>query len=385
MRQTALILTCFAAGILGNLMGRDIARTPSRVPRTSALSVARTGVPSTPSQPGRASNPVIAAVGKVGPAVVNIDTVVMRRQSIFGFDDPFDGLLGGSPFTRLAPSKGQGSGIVIDGRNGYVLTNEHVVHDCIIRKGDIRVSLPNKETYSAVIIGADPLYDIAVLKIEGKNLPAVRLASSDDLTIGETTIAIGNPFGFRNSVTVGVVSAVDRSLDTDAGRLDGLIQTDAAINPGNSGGPLCDIEGRVIGVNTAIVTGAEGLGFAISASSVKPVVEEIIRFGRVKHGWAGMNCWDISTRLAARLGLGGTDGALVAEVYRGGPADKAGIQPRDVVIEASGRKITSVADLSAVWRDARAGDKIELRISRKGKAVTVKLALTEMPEINYEQ
>ena len=184
-----------------------------------------------------------------------------------------------------------------------MLTNEHVVHELAQSKGEIKVSLPNKQTYSRRPLSAsDPQYDIAVLKIDGKNLPSVKLASSDDLVIGESAIAIGNPFGFRNTVTVGVVSAVDRTLDTRDGRLEGLIQTDAAINPGNSGGPLCDIDGNVIGINTAIIKGAEGLGFAIGASSIKPVVDEIIKYGRVKHGWSGMKFWDISQRLAARLG-----------------------------------------------------------------------------------
>jgi len=319
-------------------------------------------------------------VRKVGPATVNIDTIVLRRTSIFGFADPFDDIFGTDPFTQLVPSKGQGSGLIIDGKNGYVLTNEHVVHDVIGRNGDIKVSLPNKQTYPARIVGADPQYDIAVLKIDGKNLPEAKLASSNDLVIGETAIAIGNPFGFRNTVTVGVVSAVDRVLDTDKGRLDGLIQTDAAINPGNSGGPLCDIEGNVIGINTAIISGAEGLGFALAASSIKPVVDELIKYGRVRHGWAGMAFWDISQRIARQLGLSTTDGALVAEVYKGGPADQAGIKPGDVILEANGNKITCIADIQDVLRKARAGDQLSLRIWRRGQTLTVKLTLIDRPK-----
>ena len=148
----------------------------------------------------------------------------MRRQSVFGFSDPFGDFFGGDdPFTRLVPSKGQGSGLIIDGDKGYILTNEHVVHDVLAAgKGDIKVSLPNKQTYEAKIVGADPQYDIAVIKIDGKNLPSARLTSSDGLVIGEWAVAIGNPFGFRNTVTLGVVSALDRSLETnDSGRLDG--------------------------------------------------------------------------------------------------------------------------------------------------------------------
>ncbi|MGC8862941.1 MAG: S1C family serine protease [Armatimonadota bacterium] len=260
------------------------------------------------------------------------------------------------------------------------MTNEHVVHDASARNGDIKVSLPNKQTYPATIVGADPQYDIAVLKIDGKNLPEARLASSENLVIGEPAIAIGNPFGFRNTVTVGVISALERTLDTNSGRLDGLIQTDAAINPGNSGGPLCDIDGNVIGINTAIITGAEGLGFAISASSVKPVVEELIKYGRVRHGWPGMTFWDISARIARQLGLSSTDGALVAEVYNGGPADEAGIKPGDVILEAGDKKVSSVADIQDVLRKARAGDILSLKLFRRGKIINVKIKLSDVPE-----
>ena len=382
-RTLGVVAVCFVAGMLGAMVGSDIVAREPGVARTAqqarVATIANPG-PEPAYSGGRENNPVIRAVGKVGPATVNIDTVVMRRTSIFGFSDPFDDFFGTDPFTRLVPSKGQGSGLIIDGEKGYVLTNEHVVHEVGLRKGDVKVSLPNKQTYSATIVGADPQYDIAVLKIEGKNLPAAKLASSNDLVIGESAIAIGNPFGFRNTVTVGVISALERTLDTNSGRLDGLIQTDAAINPGNSGGPLCDIEGNVIGINTAIITGAEGLGFAIGASSIKPVVDELIRYGRVKHGWPGMGFWDISQRMARQLGLTSTDGALVAEVYRGGPADDSGIKPGDAILEAGGKKVAGVADIQDVLRKARVRDTLSLRLSRRGKNVNVKIKLADVPE-----
>ena len=381
-RQIWIVGACFAAALLGGMMGTDL-RTPEQdylasghyeVARTAAADAAPSG------GGGKTASPVVAAVKRVGPAVVNIDTVVMRRTSLFGFSDPFADFFGSDPFTRLVPSKGQGSGFIIDGDKGYVLTNDHVVHDAIVRKGKIKVSLPNKQTYEATPVGFDPQYDIAVLKIDGKGLPSVKLGSSDDLTIGEAALAIGNPFGFRNTVTVGVVSAVDRSLQSEDGaNLQGLIQTDAAINPGNSGGPLCDIEGNVIGINTAIISGAEGLGFAIGASSIKGVVEELIRYGRIKHGWTGMTFWDISERLANRLGLANTNGALVAEVYRNSPADDAGIKPGDAILKADGKNITSVADLQGVLRETRAGDQLSLTLSRRGKQINVKINLTEAP------
>ena len=391
MRSFGLIALCFVAAMVGAMVGNDLSvPVPSsggygvrgvvvansgRVAKTADSAPIVTGIGG-----GKPGNAVIDAVKRVGPAVVNIDTVVMRQTSMFGFSDPLGGLFGADPFTRLVPSKGQGSGLIIDGSQGYVLTNEHVVHDCVVRKGEIKVSLPSKQTFDAKIVGADPAYDIAVIKIEGKNLPSVKLSSSDNLVIGETAIAIGNPFGFRNTVTVGVVSALDRTLDQNNGsRMEGLIQTDAAINPGNSGGPLCDVDGNVIGVNTAILNGAEGLGFAIGASSIKPVVEEIIKYGHVRHGWCGMRFWDISQRLADRFELPNTDGAMV-EVYEDGPADQAGIKSGDAVLEANGRKISSAADMQDVLREAREGQYLNLSLSRRGKSIKIKIKLAPMPQ-----
>ncbi|MCE5197502.1 MAG: trypsin-like peptidase domain-containing protein [Armatimonadota bacterium] len=393
MKHVGLVALCFVAGMLGAMVGNDLTRqgapgnTISNVANTAGGGHVRLIASDTGSNAslsvGKSSNAVIEAIRKVGPAVVNIDTLVMRRQSMFGFGGAFGGLFGNDPFSQLVPSKGQGSGVIIDGDKGYIVTNEHVVHDVISAgKGDIKVSLPNKQTYDAKIVGADPQYDIAVLKIDGKNLPSVKLASSDGLTIGEWAVAIGNPFGFRNTVTLGVVSAVERSLATDAGaRLDGLIQTDAAINPGNSGGPLCDIDGNVIGINTAILNGAEGLGFSIGASSIKPVIEEIIKYGRVKHGWSGMRFWDISQEWAQRLGLENTDGALVVEIQRNSPADQAGIKPADVVLQANGAKVTSVADMQDILRKARVGDQLSLTLYRKGKRINIKLPLSDIPGV----
>ncbi len=387
-------MLCFVAGIFGGMVGNSLMTPGSRaqppISEVRRLSVAdfsdaaggvsfvqNTHPIASALSPTKGNNPVIDAVKRVGPAVVNIDTMVMRRQSVFGMD-----FFGDDPFTSLVPNKGQGSGLIIDGVKGYVLTNEHVVHDVVAAgKGEIKVSLPNKDTYDATVVGADPQYDIAVLKIEGKNLPSVKLASSNDLVIGEWAVAMGNPFGYRNTVTLGVVSAVDRALDnSDGGRLEGLIQTDAAINPGNSGGPLCDIEGNVIGINTAIINGASGIGFAIGSSTIKPVVDEIVKYGRVKHGWTGMKFWDISRRLANRLGLDSTDGALVAEIYNGSPADKAGIKPGDVIIEANAKKVMTVADMQDALRESRAGDKLSLTLSRKGKKLQIKLQLADVPE-----
>jgi len=386
MKQAGLIALCFIAGLVGAMIANDLAKpmTTNNILSNDYFGnvpVVNTSPADSSLSASKTNNPVISAVKRVGPAVVNIDTLVMKRQSVFGFGDPFDNFFGEDPFLRLVPDKGQGSGIIIDSVKGYVLTNDHVVHDCVGQKAEIKVSLPNKQVYQATIIGSDPQYDIAVLKIEGKNLPTAKLSSSDDLIIGEPAIAIGNPFGYRNTVTVGVVSAVDRSIPSDyGGNLEGMIQTDAAINPGNSGGPLCDVDGNVIGMNTMIIKGAEGLGFAIGASVIKPVVDEIIKFGRVKHGWCGMQFADLSERWANQLGLSSTNGALVYQVFNGGPAEQAGIKPGDVVLEADGEKINHASDMQDILRKARVGEQLPLKLSRKGKNVNIKIQLVDIPE-----
>lgn len=388
-RNLYLPMLCLVLGLVGSVVGYKIADRGRQAQEVqlaaytgapAVLADARSAAVVKPLKNG--TSPFVAAIRKVGPATVNIDTVVMRRQSAFGFGDPFSDFFGMEPFTRLVPSRGQGSGLIVDARNGYVLTNNHVVGDVIPNDGKIRVSLSNKQTFEAKVVGADPTYDIAVLKIQGGNLPAVRLSPDRELEIGEWVIAIGNPYGFRNTATIGVLSAMDRSLAADQGgqQLEGLLQTDAAINPGNSGGPLCDIDGNVIGINTAIIGGANGLGFAISAKSIQPAVDEIIKFGKVRHGWTGANFYDITDRLANRLGLKNTDGALVVEIYRGSPAEIAGAKPGDVVLEADGRKVGSVAGLQSVLRDKRAGDTIRLQVSRQGKLSGITLKLTDVPE-----
>lgn len=385
--RIVLVGFCLFAGIIGGLLGNDLS-SPSRFEGQKSERVLLTASSGTgqlnnsvvKESDGTSNSPASNAIKKVAPAVVNIDTIIMRRQSIFGDDDPFGDLFGFDGFSRVVPQQGQGSGFIIDSARGYVVTNDHVVHGVNDKNGKIKVSLPNKETYEAQLVGTDPQYDVAVLKIKGDNLPSVKLFGSDDLNIGEWVVAIGNPLGFKNTVTLGVVSALDRTLDGENGRLDGLIQTDAAINPGNSGGPLCDSKGRVIGVNTAIIRGAEGLGFALGASSIAPVVDEIIKYGKVRHGWSGMEFYDISARIAERLGLKNTQGALVVEVYNNSPAEAAGIRPGDVIISAMGEPVNEAADMQIIMRKARAGDKLTLKISRKGNESTAKMTLVDVPE-----
>jgi len=362
----------------------DLAATPRGDSEAAWLtsytgSAAPTPAPNvaSPNSAAAAQNPVVRAIAEVGPAVVNIDTLVVEPRVTV--PDLFRDFFGGDPFfDQPMPREGQGSGVIIDGKRGYILTNEHVIHDVRRQNGQIKVSLPNKQTYDGKLIGADELSDLALVKIEGTNLPEAKLSDNDDLVIGSTAIAIGNPFGFRNSVTVGVVSATGRTLPTPRNtRLENLIQTDAAINPGNSGGPLCDIKGKVMGLNTAIIPYGQGIGFAISASTIKGVVDELAKYGHVRRPWTGMYYYDLSARAARQLGLEKPEGALVAEVAAGSPAAKAGIEPWDVILAVDGTPISSVEDMRSFMLRAKINQTVKLTVWREKKKMSVSLKLEE--------
>jgi len=327
--------------------------------------------------------PVVEAVEKVGPSVVNISTekVVKRRVSPFSqfrddfFDEFFD------PFfdryqTRDYKQKTLGSGVIIDPR-GYVLTNEHV----ILRASDITVTLPDDSEHTAHVVGADPKFDLAILKIDSdKEFPAAETGDSDTLMIGETVIAIGNPFGLGHTVTTGVLSAVGRSINTSDGRvLTDFLQTDASINPGNSGGPLLDINGEIIGINTAIYADAEGIGFAIPINRAMRAVSELIRFGEIKRTWTGMRVQQLDPRLAKHFGMDGTAGALVADIIEDGPAEKAGIRQGDVIIAIEGKKVSSPDELKDRLATTIAGEKLEIQVLRDGRKLTLTYTVEAVP------
>lgn len=313
---------------------------------------------------------VVKAVKTVGPAVVNIDTISRPKRTVFDLFPEF--------FGEPQPRQGQGSGWIYDGKNGYIVTNEHVIHGA----EQITVTLPNKQQYEGKLIGRDRLSDIAVVKIEGTNLPSLKLSDRGAPEIGSWAIAVGNPFGIlfelQNTVTVGVVSATGRRLKAPDGReMDNLIQTDAAINPGNSGGPLCDINGNVIGMNTAILRG-EGLGFAIPAETIRKVVPELIKHGRVIRPWVGFAYGDFTPEIAQELGMVYTEGVII-QVYAGFAADQAQLRTRDVIVEAGGKPIKTTNDLEAVIKGLKVGDKLPLVVIRAGEKHRFTLTVGEMP------
>jgi len=307
---------------------------------------------------------VVRAVKLVGPAVVNIDTISRPQAS------PLDVFFG-----EPQPQQGQGSGWIYDGKLGYIVTNEHVIH----KADEITVTLPDKKQYTGKLVGADRISDVAVVKIEAQNLPSAKLSTAGTPVIGSWAIAIGNPFGFQNTVTVGVVSATDRQLKSPDGReMQGLIQTDAAINPGNSGGPLCDINGSVIAMNTAIIPYGQGLGFAISAETIRKVVPDLIAHGKVIRPWVGFVFGDLTPKLARHLRMEYIEGVIV-KVYKDFAADHAGLVTGDVIVEAGGKPIRNSDDMDSVIKPLKVGDGLPLVAVREGVKTKYKVTVGEMP------
>ena len=313
--------------------------------------------------------PVVRAVQKVSPAVVNISVtrIVERGDSpfkLFG-GEAFEMLLEGLPVPqRKYRSQSTGSGVIINGRKGLVLTNAHV----LTGGSDIKVKMINGEEFQAEIVGSDADFDLAVLKIKGaKNLPQVAMGDSSDIYIGETVIAIGNPFGYTHTVTTGVVSALKRTVKSKEGAFTDFIQTDAAINPGNSGGPLLNIMGDLIGINTAIQARAEGIGFAIPINRAKRVVKELLASGRVSPVWLGLSGQDLDQGSASYFGLSRVYGVLVTDVYKETPAAYAGIHPGDIILSMNGIEVQDKAGYLGLLRVQTRSEDVDLAVLHDGK------------------
>ncbi len=331
---------------------------------------------------------IVTAAQRVSPAVVSVSVVATRVVRA----DPFPGMFRDEFFERFFPPSeyrervsGLGSGVIVD-RSGLVLTNEHVVRDA----DEIAVTLPDGRQLAAKLLGASPVYDLAVLRVRGDRLPVAPMGDSDDLMVGEWAVAIGNPFGYllndpQPSVSAGVISATHRDVKsgaTDTGVYKNMIQTDAAINPGNSGGPLVNGDGEVIGINTFIFTqggGSIGLGFAIPINLAKRVMGEVQRYGRVRAAWPGMSLQPVTPALARRLGFADAGGWVVTEVAADGPAARAGIRVGDRIRKVNGRVIDTVDDVQRSIYGAGVGDRITLVIERGGRTLGLSFTLTEAP------
>jgi serine protease Do len=332
----------------------------------------RAPIPATVSASRR--TPIVTVAHDVGPAVVNIQTEsTIRRREVDPFFDPF-GVFGGGD--RSYTSQSLGSGFVWSSQ-GIIVTNNHVVEGA----SRITVNFSDGTQVPAKLIGVDPDSDVAVLRVEATNLLAAPIGTSADLLIGETVIAVGNPFGLSGTVTTGVVSALGRSVPSkEAGRtFTDFIQTDASINPGNSGGPLLNIEGKVIGINTMIYANAQGIGFAIPVDRARKVIQDILRYGQVHSAWIGAVTATITPEEARRTGLRASKGALVARVIAGSPAQAAGLRPGDIITAVAGRPIDSREAFSTLTATVAAGQPLPLTVSRDGATKSVSVRPTEAP------
>ena len=327
---------------------------------------------------------VVKAVRKASPAVVNISseyTVTNRSNpfSDFNLDPFFDSFFKDffdHGFKQRSKRSSLGSGVIIDGTRGIIITNSHV----IANTGIIKIVLKDEREFTAKIVGADPASDLAVLRIETKQpLPSLKLGSYDDLMIGETVIAIGNPFGFSNTVTTGVISAVNRSIRTKDRVYHDFIQIDASINPGNSGGPLLNINGDLIGINTAIYAKAQGIGFAIPIAKARKIVSDLIKHGEVIQPWIGVTVQNIDKKLARYLNFPGKNGVLVKAVEKSSPANRAGIRNGDILISINNRNIHSFEDYHTAMRGFAAGDLLNISIWRNNKNLNIKIVARLFP------
>jgi len=327
---------------------------------------------------------VVKAIRKVSPAVVNISSEFEVRKRAnpfygFGMDPSFESFFRDffdPGFEQQYKRTSLGSGVIIDGKRGFILTNKHV----LLKSSTITVVLRDGREFKAQIIGADPDSDLAVLRISPKgDLPAIDMGDSNNLMIGETVIAIGNPFGFSNTVTTGVISATNRSIKVDDAFYHDFIQTDASINPGNSGGPLLNIYGELIGINTAIYAKAQGIGFAIPINKARRIVTDLIKYGEVIPAWIGVTVQDLDDELAQYLKATAVKGVLVKKTEKSGPAFKAGVYEGDIVQSIGSRKILSQNDFNTAMSNISAGETIDITIWRVGQTKEVSVKSSSFP------
>ena len=319
---------------------------------------------------------------KVLPSVVSISVEGKQKSNVAQMDDDipeeFKFFFGPDMFDRdRAPRnfKGLGSGAIINAEKGYVLTNNHVIKDA----DKITVQLHDGREFKAKVIGADEMSDVALIQVEKpKNLTALKLADSDKLRVGDFTVAIGNPFGLGQTVTSGIVSALGRSMGSDSGTYENYIQTDAAVNRGNSGGPLINLNGELIGINTAILSpsgGNAGIAFAIPSNMANNLVQQILEFGEVRRGMLGIKGGELNADLAQAFDIEAKKGAFISEVMPGSAADKAGLKAGDVITAINGQAISSFAEMRAKIATSGAGKEIDLTYLRDGKSNNAKVTL----------
>jgi len=305
----------------------------------------------------------------------------MVKTQFPSFEDPIFRRFFGrefEEFRRTIPQKGTGSGFIIN-QEGYVLTNEHVV-----RKADkIKVTLSDGREFTGEVIGSDVTSDMAIVKIKADHLPTVTLGNSDELRVGEIVIAIGNPYGLQQTVTMGVVSAKGRSIPTGVGGhiYRNFIQTDTAINPGNSGGPLLNIKGEVVGINTAIIPYAQGIGFAIPINIAKRNIDDLINLGKVRRSWLGVYIQEVTPEIAEQFDLTEAKGVLVGDVIEDSPAEEAGMERGDIITKVNNKDVNSPEELQDKIRSIEIGERANVKVLRDGKEISFIVKIGEMPTV----
>lgn len=411
MRKSLSLVTVLALAAAASVPALCHAQdTAEKAPETTTA--AKTAPATAPAVPAGAASPIppgapatFADIAQnLLPAVVNISSTIKVADNslggglegeVPGLSPEMPQLPPGSPFQEFfeeflnkhggqggggqpaIPPASLGSGFVIDAEKGYVVTNNHVIKDA----DEVRVTFDDDSTLVAKIIGKDEKTDIAILQVpvDGKKLTAVKFGDSDVMRVGDWVLAIGNPFGLGGTVTAGIISAQKR--DINAGQYDDFIQTDASINRGNSGGPMFDLAGNVIGINTAIFSpsgGSVGIGFAIPSNLAKTVVGQLIEYGKTRRGWIGVRIQTVTEEIAESLGISGHHGALVASVTAGGPAEKAGLKPGDVIIEFDGKKVSAMRNLPRIVAETGIEKTVELKYWREGKERTSKIKVGEL-------
>lgn len=352
-------------------------------PQNVSISTAAIPIQEAPYSADPTQGSYRAASQRAMPAVVNIFTTKASKQPNHPFmDDPFFRKFFGD---RLGPQEEKqfslGSGVIVSPQ-GYILTNNHVVEAA----DEIEIALADGRKISAKLVGTDPETDLAVIKADMNGLPSITLAQIEQAKVGDVVLAIGNPFGVGQTVTMGIISALGRNR-LGINTFENFIQTDAAINPGNSGGALVDINGHLLGINTAIYSrsgGSMGIGFAIPVTTVKTVMEAIINTGQVVRGWIGVEPQDITPELAESFGLSKNGGTIIAGVLKDGPADKAGIKPGDILIAVDGQPVENTTEMLNLIAQLTPGNKTTMTMVRKRRETTVDIVVGKRPRIKRE-
>ncbi len=355
----ALIIGLVIGSIVGGIFGTYLVfRNPSIFPwaQVSTTTEQRTEYVLSSNEAPSIENAIVNVVNVVSQSVVRI---VSTKEVINFF------------FLQTEPQQGLGSGVIIN-PDGLILTNYHVIEDA----DKIEVTLSSGKTCKGVVIGTDPISDVALVQIDEKNLPAAKLGDSAKLKVGQYVVAIGNPYGLDHTVTTGVISALERNINIGNKTMYGIIQTDAAINPGNSGGPLVNLEGEIVGINTMIYSQAQGLGFAVSADTCKKVIDSIKKTGKMEWPYIGIELTTMTEELADKVNLEYVPGIAVIRVMPGSPAENAGIEQGDIIVSIDGVSVDMSDEFLKIVRSHKAGDSIMLEAKRKNISEMIELKIT---------